>query len=273
MRRPPPYPEAAARLPKTTASGAILGAVRVVAVSVVIVLGLPVLLVAAVLPGRPGGARASMWAGLALCRAFLWLTGVRLDVRNRDAMRRARGFVFFNHVSYLDILVLMAVRPFRFLATAGVRKIPFIGWMAQGAGTVFVERGKDASRKAAREHMTRAYHRSPTPIALAPEGGVQHGPGVAPFRHGAFEVASGAEAPVLLVALDFEPRGRAAWLPGESLIRAYWRLAARTSPLCARVVALPPAAIPNEAPEAEAAAAEARVEAALDGLWRESAAA
>ena len=269
---PLPYPEAAAALPPTTAAGAALGALRVLAVLLLILLGTPAMLLAALVPGRPGGARPAQWVSMLLSRLFLAASGVRHEVQAPEALRAAGGFVFFNHVSYLDIMAVLAVRPLRFLATAGVRRLPLVGWMAQAAGTVFVARGKDESRRAARESLARASALSPTPIAMAPEGGVQPGPGVAPFRHGAFEVAADAGAPVLLVALAFEPRGRAAWLEGESLLRAFWRLAARTERVTARVVPLPPEAIPSGPPEAEAAQAEARVDAALAGLWRRGAA-
>jgi 1-acyl-sn-glycerol-3-phosphate acyltransferase len=265
---PPPYPDAAVRLAPASASGAAIGCLRVVLILLVILLGFPVLLAAALVPGRPGGARAPVWVAVGLSRLFLWTTGIRVRADRLDALREAEGFVFFNHVSYIDILVLLSVRPLRFLATTGVRRLPVIGWMAQAAGTVFVHRGRDESRKAARDDMIRASQRSPTPIALAPEGGIGPGPGVLPFRHGAFEVASGARAPVLLVALDYEPRGRAAWLSGEGLLSAYWRLAARTTPVTAHLLALPPAAVPGGPPEAHARRAEQEIEAALSRLWR-----
>ena len=210
----------------------------------------------------------AMWVAVGICRLFVWITGIRMRGENLDALRAHRGFVFFNHVSYVDVIVILAVRPLRFLATVGVRRMPAIGWMARAVGTVFVHRGEGASREAARGDLHAAFERSPTPIALAPEGGVGHGPYVQPFRHGAFEVASGVGAEVLLVALDFWPRGRAAWLPGENLVRAYWRLAARTEPVDARIVALPPAAPVPRAPAVEAAEAERRIDAALARLWR-----
>lgn len=265
---PLPYPVAAERLHSPTAFGALVGAIRVVMTLVLIVVGLVVLLSAALIPGRPGGARWSMWVSVGISRLFLLLSGIRLRQRHAEALRAHRGFVFFNHVSYLDVVVVLACRPVRFLAASGVRRLPAIGWMARAVGTVFVNRGADASREKARDGLRQAFDRSPTPIALAPEGGVRHGPYVSPFRHGAFEVAADAGGEILLVALDFEPRGRAAWLPGESLIRAYWRVAAHTRPLTAHVVAiLPAAAVTTPAPEA-ASEAEQRINAALDGLWR-----
>lgn len=261
------YPAAGASLPRPGPLEQTLGIGRVVvSAGLLLVAGLGVLIGAAV-PGRWRGARAPLWTLTGVCRAFLWVNGIRLTVTAREALREPTGFVFFNHVSYLDIPLLLAVRPFRFLAAAGVRRLPLIGWVARAVRTVFVHRGDGESREAARVSLMEAVRRSPTPIALAPEGGVQHGPYVQPFRHGAFEVAQTTGAPVLLIAVDYAPRGYAAWLDGESLLAGYWRLAARTEHVTAHVTALPPSAPVHGTPASVATEAERRINRALDTLW------
>ena len=260
------YPDAARAMNPPGAAASALGVARCVATVLLLVVSLVPLGLAALVPLRWRGERLAMWVPGLISRSFLAISGLRLDVRHAEALRDLRGFAFFNHVSHLDIPVLLAVRPFRFLATAGVKKIPVIGWMARAVGTVFVHRGNEESRAEARLHLHRAFRRSPTPIALAPEGGVNPDADLRPFRHGAFEVARDAQAPVLLVALEFEPRGPAGWLEGESLLHAYWRLAARTEPTVAHVVALPPPR-PVTGPPAEASdAAEVRIRSALAAL-------
>jgi 1-acyl-sn-glycerol-3-phosphate acyltransferase len=241
----------------------VLGAVRVAAVLVLIVVGTVVLLAAALLPVRVGGARPAQHVAAAVCRAFLWATGTRLVVEGRGALRAHRGFVFFNHLSFLDPVVLVAARPLRFLSTQGVRSIPFVGWMATALGTIYVHRGREASRDAARQKLRAAVARSRTPVALAPEGEIGPGPGVLPFRRGAFEVAADADAPVLLVALRFEPHAYALWRDGEWLVGPLWRLCARRRPFTATVTALPPALPVDADPAGAAAEAERRLDAVL----------
>ena len=46
-----------------------------------------------------------------------------------------------NHVSWLDIFVINALDPCRFVAKAEIRSWPVMGWLAAGAGTVFIARG------------------------------------------------------------------------------------------------------------------------------------
>ncbi len=53
-----------------------------------------------------------------------------------------------NHLSWLDIPVLGTVCNPRFLAKSSLTHAPFLGWMAEKAGTLFIHRGKvDASGK------------------------------------------------------------------------------------------------------------------------------
>lgn len=257
-----------AALPRPGLVGAVIGVVRVVGVLVLLAVGTAVLLVAALVPGRPRGVRVAVHVAVGIARAFLAMSGTRLAVEDAHALRAHRGFVFFNHLAWLDPVALMAVTPVRFLATQGVRRIPFVGWMAAAVGTLFVNRGRDESREAARDALRAAVAGSPLPVALAPEGGIGPGPGVLPLRHGAFEVATDADADVLLVALSFEPPGYAVW-EHEWLLAPLWRLCARTGPFTVRVRALTPVLETRPGgdaaadPEALAAEATRRFNAAL----------
>ena len=232
MDRPPPRPALAA---------CVLGALRVAAVLAVLVVGAATLLAASLVPGRPGGAAPAGWVAVGVARAVLAAIGVRLRVEGGAALRAHRGFVFFSHPSFLDPLLLLAVRPLRFLAAAGVRRLPLVGPMATALGTLYVDRGRGASRERARRALADAACSSAVPVALAPEGGISVEPGVGPLRRGAFEVADEAGAPVQLVALAVEPRAAVRWDEGEPLTAPLWRACARTTPLVATVRVLRPA--------------------------------
>ncbi len=254
------------RLPRPGVLTRVVGAVRVVGVLLLVVVGTLVLLVAAVLPVTIRGVRLAVHVADGLARALLWIVGVRLETRNGEALEAHRGFVFFNHHSWLDAVALMAVQPVRFLATQGVRRIPFIGWIASAIGTLYVNRGRDASREAARGALREAVAGSPLPVALAPEGEIGPGPGVLPLRHGAFEVAQDADADILLVALTFDPPGYAVW-DHEWLLAPLWRVCARTIPFTITLDVLPPALETRPAggttPEALASEATRRLDEAL----------
>ena len=246
-------------LPRPGPLALLLGAVRVLAVFALLGAGTVVLLVAVLVPARPRGVRLALWVAVGIARAFLRITGTRLVTRAPEALRAHRGFVFFNHLSYLDSVALLAVAPVRFLATQGVRRIPFVGWIATAVGTLYVHRGRDESREAARHALRAAVAEGSAPVALAPEGAIGPGPGVLPLRHGAFEVATDADADVLLVALAFDPPGYAVW-QREWLVAPLWRLCARTGPFTVHLTALAPVletrpgGDPGSGPEQAAAA-------------------
>lgn len=77
------------------------------------------------------------WSG-----RLLVILGVRLSVSGQ--VQDAPIWVA-NHVSWLDIVVLMSIAPSRFLSKAEVAGWPLIGWLAQRAGTVFIRRGSGES--------------------------------------------------------------------------------------------------------------------------------
>ena len=247
--------------PRPGLLGAVLGAARVAVTLALLAGGAVAVLAASAMPPRRGAPRPALRVAGALSRACLWVAGVRREGAGLDRLRGHRGFVFFNHVSYLDPLVLAAAAPMRFLAAAGVRRLPLIGPMAAALGTVFVHRGRGESRRDARGALLRAVTESPEPVAVAPEGRIGPGGGVLPFRHGAFEVAQEARAEVLLVALRFSPHRYALWQDGEWLVAAYWRLCARTEPVTATLAVLD-ALGPVERPAEAAGRAEREV-----GRW------
>ena len=225
-RDTPMSPEAVAALPAPGLLDTIRGVVRLALAGGIVVAATLAILTSSLLPIAVRGTRLSLWVTAASARALLAIFGVRLVVDDRERLRAHRGFIFFNHFSWIDPVVLMAATPVRYLAASGVKKLPFIGWVGRAVGTVFVNRGDDASREAAREGLRGAIEKSQSPIALAPEGGIKPGPPVRPFRYGAFEVAADARQPVLLVALAYSPWPRAAWQDGETLIDAAWRVGA-----------------------------------------------
>ena len=80
-----------------------------------------------------------------------------LDILNigirTEGQRLVRGesgcLVVANHVSWLDIFVLNAVYPSRFIAKAEVRNWPFIGWLCKRSGSIFIERRELPQQKMA----------------------------------------------------------------------------------------------------------------------------
>lgn len=133
---------------------------------------------------RPrAGAEAAVWIHR-WCRRLVEAIGVECSVSGRLP---ESGAVVSNHLSYLDILVYGAVRPFVMVAKSEVKSWPLVGWITARAGTVYVRRGGGpGTYDAVNRAMAEAY-RTGLPVLFFPEGTTTDGQsGVLPFRRGLF---------------------------------------------------------------------------------------
>jgi 1-acyl-sn-glycerol-3-phosphate acyltransferase len=116
--------------------------------------------------------------------------------------------VVANHLSYLDILVMSAVRPFVMVSKCEVRAWPLLGWITAQAGTVYVERadvkgGQKQTHAEVNSMMAEAF-RSGLPVLFYPEGTTTSGNVVLPFRRGLFNSVVYDRVPVKTAALAYE---------------------------------------------------------------------
>lgn len=117
------------------------------------------------------------------CRRIVRALGVEWSV---EGTFPKHGAVVSNHLSYLDILVYAAIRPFIMVAKAEVRRWPGIGWLTKQAGTVFVVRGGGPSTYPAVNRAMAEAYRSGIPLLFFPEGTTTDGSKTLPFRRGLF---------------------------------------------------------------------------------------
>jgi len=115
--------------------------------------------------------------------------------------------VVSNHLSYLDILVYSATRPFIMVAKSEVRDWPLIGWITAQAGTIYVQRadvqgGRTQTREQVNEAMAVAF-RSGLPVLFFPEGTTSDGETVLPFRRGLFHSIIRDQVPIRAAAVGY----------------------------------------------------------------------
>jgi 1-acyl-sn-glycerol-3-phosphate acyltransferase len=96
------------------------------------------------------------------------------------------GLLVCNHLSYLDILVVAALGPSRFVAKSEVKRWPVFGWFARLAGTIFVDRNKRVQAARSTEELTSALGEG-TLVVLFPEGTSSGGETVLPFKSSLLE--------------------------------------------------------------------------------------
>jgi 1-acyl-sn-glycerol-3-phosphate acyltransferase len=142
--------------------------------------------------GRGPARRRPAGAGTDLALLQGWATAVLsgLDVRVRLAAPVPSGGQLWvsNHLSWIDPLVYLSLRPSRVLAKAEVAGYPGIGSGARRAGLRFVRRENLFSRAFALRHLRRDLQAGEG-FLVFPEGTTTDGGELAPFYSGALRMA------------------------------------------------------------------------------------
>lgn len=221
----------------------IIAIMRMILAAVTVTTGAGVILIGGLAPLRVRGVRLAGWVVLVLSHLVCRIFQVRVVCNAPEALRKHIGFVFPNHLSLLDPLVLLSLWPMRFVAATEVKNYPVVGWITKSIGTVFVARQDRNARKQARGEIVAAIEQEPQPpIVLFPEGRLGPGHRLYPFRYGAFAVAVSKGIPYIPCGLRYHPLDVAIWHggQGEKLWNALWRLARNPGPVLAEVIPLPP---------------------------------
>jgi 1-acyl-sn-glycerol-3-phosphate acyltransferase len=165
------------------------------------------------------------------CRRIVRALGVGWTV---EGELPARGAVVSNHLSYLDILLYGAIRPFVMVAKSEVRVWPLIGWLTARAGTVYVVRGGGPSTYPGVNRAMAEAYRSGLPVLFYPEGTTTDGSEVLPFRRGLFHSVLNEGVALRTAALAYSIHGDdvdrtvaddVCWWGDALLAPHLWRLA------------------------------------------------
>jgi 1-acyl-sn-glycerol-3-phosphate acyltransferase len=152
------------------------------------------------------------WLALPLRRRILqsWSAGllhifnVRIEIAHDDPLHTLRhGLIVTNHISWLDVFVLNAVVPMRFVAKSEVRRWPVIGWLCARAQTLFIERGKARSAARINLQLVDLLQRGES-LAIFPEGTTTDGLSVRHFHSSLLQPAIDAGAQVHPIAIRYQ---------------------------------------------------------------------
>jgi len=133
-------------------------------------------------------------------RWMIRIFGVRLRVSGE--LPKGPWLAVANHISWLDIVLLHALWPMNLVAKAEIRSWPIIGLLAGVAGTIFIQRGSEASRRRVNRRMAALLKRGER-VGIFPEGGISQRAGVGRFHARLFAPAVRAGVPVLPVAIRY----------------------------------------------------------------------
>ncbi|WP_435612914.1 lysophospholipid acyltransferase family protein [Streptomyces sp. bgisy159] len=173
-----------------------------------------------------GGHLPARWVR-AWSRSIVRAAGLR--VRITGAAADTGGLLLVaNHVSWLDIPLLAAVRPARMLAKKEIRDWPLAGPLAQRGGALFIDRDRLRALPGTVARLTDAL-RSGAAVGVFPEGSTWCGRAQGRFRRAAFQAALDAGVPVQPVRIRYRlGDGPATTLPAflgdDTLLTSVWRV-------------------------------------------------
>ncbi|HEX5338187.1 MAG TPA: lysophospholipid acyltransferase family protein [Gallionella sp.] len=165
-------------------------------------------------------------------KQLLGILNVGIQIDGEVPTRGTGGFMLVaNHISWLDVLVLNAICPARFIAKSEVRGLPFIGWLSRRTGNVCIERAmrQDAASNAAsvNRHVRELLEQGIC-VGLFPEGAATDGRQVGHFHSALFQPAIDAGARLRPTALRYRNESgttsTAAFTGDMSLLRSVWRI-------------------------------------------------
>lgn len=135
-------------------------------------------------------------------RRLLRMLAIELDTSGHSAQFPARTLIVANHISWLDIFVLNAHHPSRFIAKSEIRRWPFVGMLVGNVGTIFLDRSRRRDVAGINTQVEKALA-SGDVIALFPEGTTTYGRQLLPFHGSLIQPAIAAGGHVVPVAIRY----------------------------------------------------------------------
>ena len=167
----------------------------------------------ALLPSLAGTAEAlpgmHRWA-----RRLVPELGIELEIRG--TLRPDIGLWVSNHLSWVDPVVLMSLRPMATIAKQEVASYPILGPWARRSGMHFVDRS-DPTRRASAMNMFAAALQAGRDMLLFPEGTTTRGERLAPLYEGGLRAAFDLGVPAQPLRLA-TPAAHYPWTGDESLL-------------------------------------------------------
>ena len=152
-------------------------------------------------------------------RGMLNILNVKIHCRGEPGNQAA--LVAGNHQSWLDIAVLVSLKPVTFVSKAEVRSWPLIGWLSNTGDTLYIERGAHGTTELNHKIAQRlGLQRS---VVIFPEATTTRGPGVRRFQPRLFAGAIEQQCPILPFALRYNS-ARVPYVDDQTLAANMWDL-------------------------------------------------
>lgn len=154
---------------------------------------------------------------------------VRVSVTGNTPLRDIKqGLIVANHISWLDVYVMISILPMRFVAKSEVRSWPFIGWLCVRAQTIFIERNKRSDTVRANQQIVE-HLRQGNCMAIFPEGTTSDGSQVRHFHASLLQPAIDSQTTIYPVAVYYHDKFNnanldAAYIDEMSFLDSLWKI-------------------------------------------------
>jgi 1-acyl-sn-glycerol-3-phosphate acyltransferase len=135
-------------------------------------------------------------------RRLLRILSVEFEHTGLQANFPERVLIVANHISWLDIFVLNALQPSRFIAKSDVKRWPVVGLLVGSVGTLFVDRTRRRDATRINAQIERALAAGDV-IALFPEGTTTTGRELLPFHGSLMQPVIAANGHVVPAAIRY----------------------------------------------------------------------
>jgi 1-acyl-sn-glycerol-3-phosphate acyltransferase len=207
---------------------------------------------------------------VAWMRVLLRLLRIKIILHGRFV--NAPVLMVANHVSWLDIPVLLALTQPDMVSKKELRYWPCLGRPAQKIGTLFLSRG-DAEDSRLLSNQIAFFLTQGRKIAIFPEGTTSNGHTVKRFYPRLFQAAIYAKAPIQPVAICYTDRynhlhDQAPFIGDDDLLSHLWRFLASEKTIV-HVHALPPLSSTESSRRFLADKAQYAISTTLSSYWEE----
>ena len=153
---------------------------------------------------------------------------LKIEARVEGEVATGNVLLVSNHVSWLDIFVLNAHHPVRFVAKSEIARWPVLSQMVRGAGTVFIERERRRDTHRVNEDMARLLAGGDV-VAIFPEGTTTDGRDILPFKSSLLQPIVDAQGHVQPVALRYrdhagEHASAPAYVGETTFVQCFWAI-------------------------------------------------
>lgn len=138
-----------------------------------------------------------------------WARGVlaSLEIRlhscgSLPTLQVQRVLLAANHISWLDVCVLMAACPTRFVAKSEISRWPVLGLLSRNVGTLFIERAKRSDTQRINQQIAEVLEKGET-VTVFPEGTTTDGAQLNHFHASLLQSAVNADALLYPVAIQY----------------------------------------------------------------------